>query len=128
MNELETYVADRLRDLIADLKSGDDDLAWEAAADLVPMGPAAERAVAALIEVLLDRRIAAFNFYARGMAADWRSARLAPRPRTRFLPCSNARGPNPNFPKRGAGYDSGRRRRFSESAAMSWSHGGWRAS
>ncbi|HEY1598855.1 MAG TPA: hypothetical protein VGG64_04590 [Pirellulales bacterium] len=70
MDELETYVADRLRDLMADLKSGDIDLAWESAADLMPMGPAAGPAVPALIEVLLDRRRTKFNFYARGMAAD----------------------------------------------------------
>jgi HEAT repeat protein len=70
MNELENYVADRLRDLIADLKSGDDDLAWDAAADLVPMGPAAEPAVPALIDVLRDRRHTQFSFYAKGMAAD----------------------------------------------------------
>jgi HEAT repeat protein len=70
MDELAAYVTDRLRDLIADLKSGDDDLVWEAAADLVPMGPAAVPAIPALIEVLLDRRRTEFNFYARGMAAD----------------------------------------------------------
>ncbi len=70
MEEPEAFLERRLADLIADLKSDDEEVRWDAASDVKDMGTAAAAAVPALIELLLDRRIAEFTFYAKGMAAD----------------------------------------------------------
>ena len=100
MDELESFVTQRLAVLIADLKSGDDDLAWDAAADLLPMGPAAAPAVPSLIKVLLARRRTEFNFYAKGMAADALGA-IGPAARDAVPALLECTRPDPEFPEEG---------------------------
>ena len=70
MDELDSFVARRLADLIADLQSDDEEVRWDAASDIKDMGTAASAAVPFLVKVLLDRRPTEFNPYVRGIVAD----------------------------------------------------------